>query len=296
MPEPKPICGETGPYGAICSRLAEHEHRLHRGWSEDVERFYPVVWEAGGDPSMTEPTEPRIHLDEVVRAEDGGVVLIDDLPDDWPLGPVVVSTVPPDGLWPGPDGTWGAYAEDVPKSWQARAHRGVGWGQPERFDGREWVQCRPVPAPEPATERVTDLVAYHQRRKARLDYDTREWVQVDALRRTSKGGIVCDRFNNRICDVDDDGMVTVLRDADPNHTNPTPSVVPADSPDTGRWEVDELRWLAANPGTSMLPPRLAPIVAEAIRLAVDDSGARIDVCLGCEAPDVGGATRDGDRP
>lgn len=53
MAEPKPICGEPGPHGVTCTRLAEHEHRLHRGWSEDEERFCPVVWEASltGDAS-----------------------------------------------------------------------------------------------------------------------------------------------------------------------------------------------------------------------------------------------------
>ncbi len=227
---------------------------------------------------MTEPTKPRTWHTRVVFGPPGQrCMLAGYLPDGWEPGtPVVVSTVPPDGLWPGPDGTWFASAATAAKlNYAATDDMGDDrqWVSPESFDPNQVVLCRPVPAPEPATVRVPWWDAVGRK----MDEDT-VITKLVAEKRLNDPDMAVQVWNDDGTwidpyeDEDDDGMVTVLRDADPTPTDPpseqgdavvgrcmtegcpghwtgteectyspAPSVVPADSPDTQRdgWDLDE---------------------------------------------------------
>jgi hypothetical protein len=247
---------------------------------------------------MTEPTEPTTVYGRVVDHGGGriDVLVARDTERYIDTGtPVVVSTVPPDGLWPGPDGGVIKPLTDLDQSWEWLGSDGI-WNvwDPSDMEGnfRGLVVCRPVPAPEPDTERVPWAeVPFKMRTLAGTT------VPVGGVRWDENLFVFCTAQGSPIAAVHDpaigwdgSGTVTVLRDADPTPTDtpsddeatvrpgpcslcgkpttrpdqhnvcddcyagahqPTaaPSVVPADSPDTGRWTIDEdghLAWETAD--------------------------------------------------
>ncbi len=175
-----------------------------------------------GDP-VTEPTEPRTHRTTPIGLPPAVV-----LPDDWPTGPVVVSTVPPDGLWPGPvvDGvqTYFSRGRSVPLGWHWRWRDDSDWFDVPMYSSHKqrFIQCRPVPAPEPATERVEAFDAIAQRRKMERDGVIHTADKLTRNRSSLSGVSMWSRDDVWLADPDEDGMVSVLCDADPI--------------DTGRWE------------------------------------------------------------
>ncbi len=175
-----------------------------------------------GDP-VTEPTEPRTVHGHVVDYGGGRIdVLVARDTEEYivPGTPVVVSTVPPDGVAVAADGRMVLLpGAPLPEGWEARMWSDSRFRQ---IDNRgPWVrpmEVRPVPAPAPATERVpwweaVGRTTVHGERVLAVTADHEGVTYTPEL-----GG------DQR---VDDDGMVTVLRDADPNHTD-TPSEPKAD--------------------------------------------------------------------
>lgn len=193
---------------------------------------------------MTEPTEPRTWRTNLTESDIGNGLV----PEDWPLDPVLVSTVPPDGVAVAADGRMVLLpGAPLPEGWEWYSADENGWVQNALTTGVvscEWpAVCRPVPAPEPATQRVPWAEAVDNRDEARYVYDHPRGPvgTIYGADFSVSPGCVRNAVGDRICDIDDDGLVTVLRDADPTPTDKTLG----DALDECPTEADKLRLLFA---------------------------------------------------
>lgn len=296
---------------------------------------------------MTEPTEPRTWRTNLTESDIGNGLV----PEDWPLGPVVVSTVPPDGVAVAADGRMVLLpGVPLPKGLEWRWHEDDPWHDgAERPPVGRPVEVRPVPAPEPATERVPwASVPVRMRTLAgtRTPVGGVRWDEGKFVYCTAQGSPIA-AVHDPVIGWDGSGTVEVLRDADPTPTSPaaarrlvdvadddlselrpvgsghlaTPTDTPSeDEPRLCRNCLARHRSDTDNTLCDRFDPTDTPSEAGHTRTSTAEGP---DFCAECdrfrrlyrdrlcmpntaidrllatlttEAPDVGGATRDGDRP